>query len=93
MVVAAANKAGSTDPIALAKALEGLSFDTMHGPVTMRASDHQIQAPVIISHISADAPVPIVYDGNDFGVAYETDQVVPKDDIELPTTCKMERPA
>ena len=92
MVVAAAEKAGSTDPIPVARALEGMSFNTTHGPVVMRASDHQIQAPIIISHISADVERPIIYDGKNFGLAFETDSVVPIEDTELETTCEMKRP-
>ena len=34
-------KAGSTDTEALIKSLEGQKFDTLSGPVTMRAIDHQ----------------------------------------------------
>ena len=92
MVAAAAEKAGSTDPIPVAKALEGMSFNTTHGPVTMRANDHQIQAPIIISHVSADVKRPVVYDGKNFGVAFKTDAVVPIKDTELQSTCKMKRP-
>ena len=40
-VAAILKKAGSTDPDALIKAAEGISFDTPFGPVAFRASDHQ----------------------------------------------------
>jgi branched-chain amino acid transport system substrate-binding protein len=41
MVRDAIEKAGGTDPEKLVAALEGLQFDTVIGPVSMRASDHQ----------------------------------------------------
>lgn len=38
-------KAGSADPAAVRAALGGLSFDSIAGPVTMRAEDHQLVRP------------------------------------------------
>src|SRR5690606_2948808 len=45
----AMKKAKSTEPKAVAFALEGLKVQSLNGEVEMRASDHQLQQPVFIS--------------------------------------------
>src|SRR5690349_9843878 len=42
-------KAGSTDPVKVARALEGLSVKSFAGDVQMRGSDHQLQMPMYIT--------------------------------------------
>ena len=42
-------KAKSTDPVKVAKALEGLTVKSFTGDVTMRAADHQLQQALFIS--------------------------------------------
>ena len=44
-------KAGSTKPGDVAKALEGLTFDSIQGKVTLRAKDHQIEAPTYVGKV------------------------------------------
>ncbi|WOA32970.1 branched-chain amino acid ABC transporter substrate-binding protein [Alloalcanivorax xenomutans] len=88
MLKAAADKTGSTDPKDLAKALEGLSIETPTGEVTMRAEDHQIQLPMFIS---------VMKDGMKYGAEgtdYNFHKVaeIARDDVTLPTTCRMRRP-
>lgn len=88
MLKAAADKAGSTDPKDLAKALEGLSIETPTGEVTMRAEDHQIQLPMFIS---------VMKDGMKYGAEgtdYNFHKVaeIARDYVTLPTTCRMRRP-
>ena len=56
MLAAAIEKAGTADPIPVAKALEGMTFDGPLGPVTMRAEDHQLQMPLVVSSITEKAP-------------------------------------
>lgn len=45
---AGVRKAGTVDTGTVAKALEGLTFETLQGKVTMRAADHQMLVPVYI---------------------------------------------
>jgi branched-chain amino acid transport system substrate-binding protein len=42
-------KAKTTDPKAVALALEGLSFKSFNGDVQIRSSDHQMQQPLVLS--------------------------------------------
>ena len=92
MFAAAANKAGSVDPVAVGKAMEGMTFEGPVGTVTMRADDHQIQLPMIVSEVTDSANVPFIYDGKDFGFAWATKSAIPADIVSQPTTCKMTRP-
>ena len=89
---AALDKAGSDDPVQVALALEGMTRDGPAGPVAMRAADHQIVFPMVISSMSQDIPRPMIYDGDDYGVAFATDGWVQATDVEQPTTCEMKRP-
>ena len=92
MLAAAIEQAGSDDPIQVARALEGMTFGGPLGEVEMRADDHQIQLPMVVSRLTPNAPLPVVYGGNSFDVAFEDVGIVDRADITLPTTCEMTRP-
>ena len=92
MLAEAIDKAGSDDPIAVGKALEGLTFQGPLGEVQMRASDHQIQMQLMVSSLTGEYSRPIMYKGNDFHVAFATDGTISREDTTLPTTCDMQRP-
>ena len=44
-------QSGSTEPSAVAKALAGASYETIYGPATMRAGDHQLEIPNYIGKV------------------------------------------
>ena len=92
MFAAAVEKAGTADPIPVAKALEGMTFTGPLGEVAMRADDHQLQMPLVVSTLTSDIPKKVIYKTKDFGVAFATDGVVNVADTTLPTTCEMKRP-
>jgi branched-chain amino acid transport system substrate-binding protein len=92
MLAAAIEAAGTADPIPVARKLEGMSFPGALGDVQMRADDHQIQMALVISTMTSDAPLPLIYKGKNFGIGFKTDGVVARADTSLPTTCQMERP-
>lgn len=92
MLAAAIEKAGTADPVKVAFALEGMTHPGAFSEVTMRADDHQIQLPLVVSTLTADAAKTVVYEKKDFGVGFKTDGVATLADTTLPTTCKMERP-
>ena len=89
----AIDKAGSADPVAVGRALEGMTFLAAGGELVMRAADHQVIFPMVISTISTDVKQNFIYKGKDFGMAFKTDGWVARRFLELPTTCKMKRPA
>ena len=88
MLEAAAKKAGSNDPVKLAKALEGLKMDTPLGPTQMRADNHQYLQPLFVSTLSDKTK----YDVEGTGLGFVTDVKLDADKTALPTTCKMTRP-
>lgn len=86
----AAEKAGSADPIAVAKALEGLTMEQAYGTVTMRAEDHQAQQPLFISTVSDDVKYGV--DNIDLGWKLVEGGEISAEAASAPTTCEMERP-
>ncbi|MFK7964195.1 MAG: branched-chain amino acid ABC transporter substrate-binding protein [Burkholderiaceae bacterium] len=90
MTAKAIEKAGSTEPLKVAMALEGMEHTSMWGDkLMMRKSDHQIQLPLRISvHTDKD----VVQDGDNSGFGLVTEATIPADVVSTETTCKMKRP-
>jgi branched-chain amino acid transport system substrate-binding protein len=88
LLVAAAAKAKSNDPAKLARALEGMTLDTVLGPMEMRADNHQLLQPLFVSTLSDKVKNGI--EGTNLG--FSTDRKIDARDTALPTTCKMQRP-
>jgi branched-chain amino acid transport system substrate-binding protein len=93
MFAKALEKAGTDDPVAVAYALEGMTHPGPHGDtIVMRAENHQIAMPMVVSSIDPNAPVKFVYNDKQFGIGWKTDGWVSTKENTLPTTCKMKRP-
>jgi branched-chain amino acid transport system substrate-binding protein len=92
MVAKAFDKAGSTDPKAVAYALEGMEHKTYYGTVTMRATDHQLIQPLYISTMTKAGTKAVKYDVENTGLGWKTDGRIEAADTALPTTCKMKKP-
>ncbi len=93
MFAAAVNKAGSDDPVKVGRALEGMVFKNAPiGDAVMRAKDHQIHFPMVVSTIDPGAKYPLIYKGKNFGAGFKTDSWISSADLTLPTPCKMKRP-
>jgi branched-chain amino acid transport system substrate-binding protein len=88
MFAAAAKKAGSNDPVKVARALEGLKMQTPLGDVEMRADNHQLLQPLYVSTLERNQK----YDVEGSGLGWRTDAKVEGKATALPTTCKMDRP-
>ena len=52
LLAAAIQKAGSDEPVKVARALEDLTLDSSVGPVRMRAQDHQLLLPQVVNTIA-----------------------------------------
>lgn len=83
-------KAGSTDPVKVAAALEGLEFEGIDGPVVMRADDHQLQQPVWISRWQK-VDDEYTYSVEDTGYTFAPVKRIDAETASTPTTCKMQR--
>ena len=93
LVTDAIRKANSTDPLKIALALEGMQKQSFLGDVTMRKVDHQLLLPQVVSTIAPvdGKTVKVGYDGTQWG--HKTESTTAAKDLDLPTTCKMKRPA
>ena len=78
------------DVTQVALALEGASYDSPVGAITVRAEDHQTIRPVVVSKVIKDAAYPV--DGTDMG--FELVKIVPAEQAIYPVqdSCDMKRP-
>ncbi|WP_038202130.1 branched-chain amino acid ABC transporter substrate-binding protein [Xenophilus azovorans] len=92
LLAAAIDKAGSTDTVKVARALEDLTYDSVVGPVRMRAEDHQLLLPQVVNTIAPvdGKAVKAGYEGTNYG--FRTDAVYTGNEIAQGTECKMQRP-
>ena len=92
MVSSAINKAGTTDPVKVAYALEGLHVAGPTGDSWMRAEDHQIIAPIfVMSFVKAGQPG-AKHDIEGTGYGWKTESVLGPNETLPPVRCAMERP-
>ena len=92
IVAAAANKAQSLEPLKIARALEDLAYDSVVGPVRMRAEDHQLLLPQVVNTIAPvdGKAVKAGWEGTNYG--FRTDAVYTGNELAQGTECKMVRP-
>jgi branched-chain amino acid transport system substrate-binding protein len=91
MLANAIEKAGTADDVvAVAKALEGMEYDSMWGgKVLMREQDHQA---IQNMHIHAHTDEGVTYDYDNSGWGLVTESTVEMAGLDSETSCKMKRP-
>ena len=90
MLARAINDAGSTDAVAVAKALEGMEHESIWGgTVYMRPDDHQAIQDV---HIMAHTNENITFDSDNSGYGLYVESSVAMASADSATTCEMKRP-
>ena len=92
MLEKAIDQAGTTDPLKVAYALEGMRYQGPGGETWMRADDHQLIAPIEIASLVKVGQPGVSYDVEGTGYGWKTEVRVEGKDTALPTTCKMNRP-
>ncbi|HTD03601.1 branched-chain amino acid ABC transporter substrate-binding protein [Undibacterium sp.] len=92
MLAAAINKAQSLDTVKIARALEGLTYESVVGPVRMRAEDHQLLLPQVVNTIAPvdGKAVKAGWEGTNYG--FRTDAVYSGNELAQGTECKMAKP-
>lgn len=92
LLAAAIVKAGGTDTVKVARAMEGLEFDSTVGPLRMRADDHQLLLPQVVNTIAPvdGKAVKSGWEGTSYG--FRTDAVYTGNELAQGTECKMVRP-
>lgn len=90
MLQAAIDKAGSTDALKIAQALENSHMKDLLGQENiLRAEDHQLIGPLYAAVFTKD----VKYDSENTGFGWKTTATIPTADLAQPTTCKMKRPS
>ena len=96
MLAAAIEKAGVTEAAAVARALEGASFDArslggLHA-ATMRAADHQLQQPMVVSLMERAGAPGVKHDVEGSGFGFRTLRRLDAAAVSQPGHCRMTRP-
>lgn len=86
-------RAGSVNPTAVAMAMEGVGFNSLGGPVEMRAADHQLQQPQVIASWNRRDNKTVRFDDQGTGFGWRTESIQPGYVGVQPTSCVMTRPA
>jgi branched-chain amino acid transport system substrate-binding protein len=92
MLVSATERAGVTDALRVAYALEGVRVQNSMGEAWVRPEDHQLFEPLYISTITRVNGREVKYDFENTGLGTRTDARIEARDIILPTRCRMKRP-
>jgi len=92
LLAAALQKAGSDEPVKVARALEDLTLDSSVGPVRLRAEDHQLLLPQVVNTIAPldGKTVKVGWDGVNWG--FRTEATYSGNELAQGTECKMARP-
>ena len=92
MLSAAMEKAKSTDPKAVAYAMEGMKFKSPVGEVEMRKTDHQLLAPLFLGMWAKQGSKGVKYDAEKTGFGFRSEVVWDTYISAQPTSCQMTRP-
>ncbi|WP_181969964.1 branched-chain amino acid ABC transporter substrate-binding protein [Paraburkholderia sp. DHOC27] len=92
MLAAAMDKAGTAQPEAVAKALEGMKFDNGFHASWMRADDHQLIQPLYVMEMDKAGTPGVRFDNEGSGYGFRTVLALTPQQTVLPTTCHMARP-
>lgn len=86
MLAQAIVKTKSADPVAVAKALEQATVQGQYGEVNMRPDDHQIQMAMAVGRTTTAFKL----EQDKSGVGFETTARLNREEVSLPTACKMQ---
>jgi branched-chain amino acid transport system substrate-binding protein len=89
----AIERAGSTEPLAVALALEHAAVTLQGQSGAMRAADHQFQQSLVVGVMDRLGTPGVTFDVEGSGYGFRVVRVVPPAQAELPTSCRMVRPA
>jgi len=92
LLVQAIEKTQSTDPLKIARAMEGSRYEGITGEVWIREDNHQLLQPLYVSTLEKMGDEGVKYDVERTGMGPKTNFRVEAADTALPTTCEMKRP-
>jgi len=91
MLAAAVERAGSAEAGAVVRALEGARHAGGVQGATMRAADHQLQQPLVVSVMDRVGTPGVARDVEGSGFGFRSVRRFEASEIELPTSCRMTR--
>ena len=91
-LVQAMERAGTGDPLAVARALEAADVTLAGERGRMRASDHQFQQPLVVGVMDRQGSPGVPFDVEGSGFGFRVVKTIGAADAEMPTTCRMQRP-
>ena len=92
MLAQAISRAGTAQPDAVARALEGMRFDNGFHPVEMRAADHQLIQPLYVMQMDKAGTPGVRFDNEGSGYGFRTVLALSRDQTAPATVCRMKRP-
>ena len=92
MLSTAMLKAKSSDPKAVARALEGMKYQSPIGEIEMRKTDHQLLAPLYLGIWAKQGSKGVKYDAEKTGYGFRSEVVWDSYVSAQPTSCQMVRP-
>jgi len=88
----AVERAGGTDTVALARALEQADVTLAGQRGRMRAEDHQFQQQLVVGVMDRQGAPGVKFDVEGSGYGFRVIKTVAAERAEMPTICKMQRP-
>lgn len=85
-------RAGSTDTVALARALEKASVQLSGQAGAMRAADHQFQQALVVGVMDKQGAPGVKFDVEGSGYGFRVVRQIAADKAVQPTSCQMQRP-
>ena len=97
MLVRAVEKAGTDEPLAVARALAGMAYGPADGnplgSAVMRADDHQLIGPLVVSVMQRQGSPGVFFDVEGSGFGFRSELTVRPSASARPTACRMAFPA
>ena len=91
-LVQSIEKAGQTDPLAVALQLEDAEVSLAGQRGKMRAMDHQFQQPMVVAMMAKQGGPDVPFDVEGSGYGFKVIRQFKAQELELPSVCKMNRP-
>jgi branched-chain amino acid transport system substrate-binding protein len=85
-------KAGQTEPLAVALQLENVEVSMAGQRGKMRAMDHQFQQPMVVAMMAKQGGPDVPFDVEGSGYGFKIIRQFKAPELELPSVCKMNRP-
>jgi branched-chain amino acid transport system substrate-binding protein len=92
-LVQSIEKAGSSEPLAVALQLEKAEVSMGGQRGKMRAQDHQFQQPLVVGIMAKQGGSEVPFDVEGSGYGFNTVKQFKASEVELPSSCKLLRPA